>query len=85
MTSPIDDKGRTEVEMVASPMVAGVVAEQLTEMNRQGLFYPPLRNKYIYEQLQWTRPNGLPIIWNRMDGRRTASTVSADSNGTSTA
>ncbi|KAL8916893.1 MAG: hypothetical protein Q9208_008295 [Pyrenodesmia sp. 3 TL-2023] len=54
----------------AAPLVAGVVAEQLTEMNRQGLFHPALRNKYIYEHLQWKRPSGLPVLWNGMDGTR---------------
>ncbi|KAL8653418.1 MAG: hypothetical protein Q9210_002113, partial [Variospora velana] len=44
------------------------VAEQLTEMNRQGLFHPALRNNFIYEHLQWKRPSGLPVLWNGMDG-----------------
>ncbi|KAI4246655.1 MAG: hypothetical protein L6R42_009840, partial [Xanthoria sp. 1 TBL-2021] len=48
----------------AAPLVAGVVAEQLTEMNRRGLFHPTLRNKFIYENLQWKRPSGLPVLWN---------------------
>ncbi|KAL8891313.1 MAG: hypothetical protein Q9215_001636 [Flavoplaca cf. flavocitrina] len=69
----------------AAPLVAGVVAEQLTEMNRQGLFYPPLRNEYIYEKLQWTRPNGLPILWNRMDGTRSALETPSNSSGTANA
>ncbi|KAL8856792.1 MAG: hypothetical protein Q9178_006629 [Gyalolechia marmorata] len=70
----------------AAPLVAGVVAEQLTEMNRQGLFYPPLRNKYIYDKLQWKRPSGLSVIWNRMDGTSSAlGVLSSNSNETATA
>ncbi|KAL8916295.1 MAG: hypothetical protein Q9172_006366 [Xanthocarpia lactea] len=69
----------------AAPLVAGVVAEKLTEMNRQGLFYPPLRNKYIYDNLQWKRPSGLPVIWNRMDGTSSALGVPSNSNETATA
>ena len=56
--------------LAAAPLVAGVVAEQLTEMNRLGLFHPRLRNQFIYEQLQWRRASGLPVIWNGMDGTR---------------
>ena len=69
---------------VAAPLVAGVVAEQLTEMNRQGLFHPRLRNQFIYEQLQWRRASGLPVIWNGMDGTRSFVRVLSNSSGTVT-
>ncbi|KAL8979150.1 MAG: hypothetical protein Q9205_005447 [Flavoplaca limonia] len=90
MTADIVELIRRGVPVVvvsgnAAPLVAGVVAEQLTEMNRQGLFYPPLRNEYIYEKLQWTRPNGLPILWNRMDGTRSALETPSNSSGTANA
>ncbi|CAO1605864.1 hypothetical protein XANCAGTX0491_009369 [Xanthoria calcicola] len=65
----------------AAPLVAGVVAEQLTEMNRQGLFHPRLRNQFIYERLQWRRASGLPVIWNGMDGTRSFVRVSSSSSG----
>ena len=77
--------GHVNLASLAAPLVAGVVAEQLTEINRQGLFYPPLRNQYIYEKLPWKRPSGLPVIWNRMDGTMPAIKVSAKSNRTATA
>ncbi|KAI4224146.1 MAG: hypothetical protein LQ349_007291 [Xanthoria aureola] len=64
----------------AAPLVAGVVAEQLTEMNRQGLFHPRLRNQFIYERLQWRRASGLPVIWNGMDGTRPFVRVSSNSS-----
>ncbi|KAL9581559.1 MAG: hypothetical protein Q9212_003830 [Teloschistes hypoglaucus] len=63
----------------------GVVAEQLTDMNRRGLFYPPLRDKYIYDNLQWKRPSGLPVIWNRMDGTKSPPGVSSNFSETATA
>ena len=67
--------------LVAAPLVAGVVAEQLTEMNRLGLFHPRLRNQFIYERLQWRRASGLPVIWNGMDGTRSVVKASSYSGG----
>ncbi|KAL8671651.1 MAG: hypothetical protein Q9168_003857 [Polycauliona sp. 1 TL-2023] len=69
----------------AAPLVAGVVAEQLTDMNRQGLFHPRLRNQHIYEKLSWKRPSGLPVIWNREDGTQQQLKASSASTGTATA
>lgn len=68
-TSELGGMG-ADCSAIAAPLVAGVVAEELTWMNHLGLYHPARRNQYIYDRLQWKRRSGLPVIWNGMDGTK---------------